>query len=55
MDEARNETKTRPDITCPETGELIQLNKFSISKFSDQLYFVYCPTCGVLHQFRESK
>jgi hypothetical protein len=45
------ETTTRPDISCPKSGELIPLHSFSISKFSDKLYYVYCPECGVFHPF----
>lgn len=38
-------------VRCPKTGEPIPLDKFSISKWSDQLYLVYCPTCRVMHEF----
>lgn len=43
--------KFRDDITCPKSGEPIPLDKFSISKFSDQLYLVHCPACRVMHEF----
>lgn len=50
------ETTTRPDVTCPKTGELIPLDKMSISKWSEKLYHIWCPACRVWHGFnrRES-
>jgi hypothetical protein len=45
----------RDDITCPKTGERIPLDKFSVSKWSDQLYLVHCPACRVLHEFTPAK
>lgn len=45
------QTKTRPDITCPKSGEPIPLDKFSISKFTDRIYFIYCPACRASHEF----
>lgn len=42
---------TRPDITCPKSGEMIPLDKFSISKFTDRMYLVYCPACRTNHEF----
>jgi hypothetical protein len=45
----------RDDITCPTTGERIPLDKFSISKWSDQLYLVHCPTCRLMHEFTPVK
>lgn len=44
-------TVTRPDITCPKSGEPIPLDKFSISKWSDSHYLVFCPSCRVMHKF----
>lgn len=45
------ETSTRADITCPKSGEMIPLGKFSISKFSETTYFIFCPECRAYHQF----
>lgn len=45
------ETTTRPDITCPKDGELIPLDKMSIKKFTDRIYFVWCPRCRTNHTF----
>jgi len=45
------QTTTRPDITCRRTGDPIPLDEMSISKWSDNLYLVYCPTCRVMHEF----
>lgn len=44
-------TAIRPDITCPKSGETIPLDKFSISKFTDRMYLVYCPACRTNHEF----
>lgn len=41
----------RPDITCPKTGEMIELDKLSIMKWSDQVYLVHCPMCRTIHPF----
>lgn len=41
----------RADITCPKDGATIPLEKLSISKWSDQLYLIYCPRCLVFHGF----
>ncbi len=46
-----NDRKFRDDITCPKSGEKIPLAEFSCSKWSDNLYFIYCPACGAFHQF----
>lgn len=48
------EAKTRPDITCPRTGAPIPLDKFSVSKWSNELYLVRCPSCDVWHEFNHS-
>lgn len=45
------DTYTRADITCPRDGELIPLDKYSVSKFSAKLHLVYCPRCTKWHQF----
>lgn len=45
------ETATRADITCPKSGDMIPLDKFSVSKFSEKTYFVFCPECMAYHQF----
>jgi hypothetical protein len=42
---------TREDITCHKTGEPIPLDRFSCSKWSDDLYLVWCPTCHCWHGF----
>jgi hypothetical protein len=47
----REKTETRPDITCPKDGDLIPLDRLSISKWSETLYRVYCPRCNVWHGF----
>lgn len=41
----------RDDITCPKSGEAIPLDRFSISKFTERIYFIWCPDCRVYHQF----
>jgi hypothetical protein len=43
--------KYRSDLTCRKTGEPIPLDNFSISKWSDRLWLVYCPECRVMHEF----
>ena len=47
-------TFTRDDIMCPKSGAPIELASWSISKFSDRTYFVYCADCGVFHRFSRS-
>jgi hypothetical protein len=41
----------RADIICPKNGEPIPLDKFSCSKWSDELYLIYCPACCAFHPF----
>jgi hypothetical protein len=41
----------RDDITCPKSGEMIPIEPFSISKFSETSYYIYCPMCWGWHEF----
>ena len=51
----RDAQSFRDDITCPVSGDPIPLNKLSVSKWSDQLYRIFCPACGVWHDFTPTK
>jgi hypothetical protein len=44
-------TTTRPDITCPKSGEPIPLDMYSCSKWNETHWNIYCPTCRVWHRF----
>jgi hypothetical protein len=46
-----SDLRERDDITCPKDGEHIHLDRFSVCKFSEQLYFIHCPRCNVFHEF----
>lgn len=46
-----DEPQFSDDVICPKSGERIPLDKYSISKFTDTIYFVHCPKCRALHQF----
>jgi len=44
--------RERDDITCPKDGGHIPLDRLSVCKFSEQLYFIHCPRCNVFHPLR---